>query len=160
MWYGWYDCHRIYVILLSCFWITRLSSLIPLFSYFIYYVKYVAFISLHSFARIPPLMLWSWMIKVDARGCHLVGYFSKEKYSQHGYNLACILTLPCHQRKGYGKFLISLSYELSKIEEKIGSPEKPISDLGLVSYTSYWSRELVHLLKNLSPGMTSLPYLI
>ena len=52
-----------------------------------------------------------------------MGYFSKEKSSEEGYNLACILTLPCYQRKGYGKFLISMSYELSKIEGKVSSPE-------------------------------------
>lgn len=51
---------------------------------------------------------------------HQVGYFSKEKCSEEGYNLACILTLPCYQKKGYGKFLISFSYELSKIEGKVG----------------------------------------
>lgn len=47
-------------------------------------------------------------------------YFSKEKYSEEGHNLACILTLPAYQRKGYGKFLISMSYELSKLEGKVG----------------------------------------
>jgi hypothetical protein len=43
----------------------------------------------------------------------------QEKNSEEGYNLACILTLPAYQRKGYGKFLISMSYELSKIEGKV-----------------------------------------
>jgi hypothetical protein len=46
------------------------------------------------------------MTETDARGAHLLGYFSKEKDSAQGYNLACILTLPQHQRKGYGKLLI------------------------------------------------------
>lgn len=41
-------------------------------------------------------------------GFHFVGYFSKEKHSPDGFNLACIMTLPPHQRKGYGRFLIEL----------------------------------------------------
>ena len=35
----------------------------------------------------------------DAAGYHIVGYFSKEKASAEGNNLACILTLPPYQRK-------------------------------------------------------------
>lgn len=59
------------------------------------------------------------MLQVDSFGFHPVGYFSKEKYSDLGYNLACILTFPSYQRKGYGRVLIAFSYELSK---KVGSP--------------------------------------
>jgi histone acetyltransferase MYST1 len=40
------------------------------------------------------------MCEYDDRGFHPTGYFSKEKYSDVGYNLACILTFPCYQRKG------------------------------------------------------------
>lgn len=82
----------------------------------------------------------------DKNGYHVVGYFSKEKASVEDLNVACILTFPQFQRKGYGNFLISLSYELTKIEKKVGSPEKPLSDLGKVSYRSYWIRALLEAL--------------
>ena len=53
------------------------------------------------------LFLFYVLCECDERGCHMVGYFSKEKHSEEHYNLACILTLPPYQRKGYGKFLIA-----------------------------------------------------
>lgn len=83
----------------------------------------------------------------DQYGCHMVGYFSKEKFSTEDYNLACILTLPPYQRKGYGKVLISFSYELSKKEGKVGTPERPLSDLGKLSYRSYWKGVLLDILR-------------
>jgi len=84
--------------------------------------------------------------KTDDRGCHIAGYYSKEKHSQDDYNLACILTLPCYQKQGIGKFMIAFSYALSKREAKPGTPERPLSDMGYIAYSSYWKNHLLDIL--------------
>lgn len=89
---------------------------------------------------------------VDDRGCHFIGYFSKLKTcstfpaKEDGNNVSCIVTLPGLQRKGYGQFLISLSYHLTRLQETTGSPEKPLSDLGAQTYTKFW---ILHLCNEL-----------
>ncbi|SZF00840.1 unnamed protein product [Blumeria hordei] len=92
------------------------------------------------------------MTEYDEYGCHFVGYFSKEKRPSSFNNVSCILVLPIHQRKGYGHLLIDFSYLLTRVEKKTGSPEKPLSDMGLVSYRSYWRLVLCTYLQDFKPG--------
>ena len=76
----------------------------------------------------------------------VIGFFSKEKMSWDNNNLACILVFPPWQHKGLGSLLIAVSYEISRREKIIGGPEKPISDLGKMSYIKYWSGEVARYL--------------
>ncbi|NXF27995.1 KAT8 acetyltransferase, partial [Rhodinocichla rosea] len=73
------------------------------------------------------------LTEVDRQGAHIVGYFSKEKESPDGNNVACILTLPPYQRRGYGKFLIAFSRSQKKKNLGIlGLLEKNLGILGLL----------------------------
>eukprot|EP00921_Rhytidocystis_pertsovi_P001473 GHVQ01002505.1.p1 GENE.GHVQ01002505.1~~GHVQ01002505.1.p1 ORF type:complete len:246 (-),score=24.99 GHVQ01002505.1:266-1003(-) len=123
-----YTCISIYVIIYLLFMFLS-HSLLP----FSFYCRHPV-----------NLFLFYVMAEMDDVGYHITGYFSKEKYSKN--NVSCILTLPQHQRKGYGKFLINFSYSLSKVEQKTGTPERPLSDLGKASYMAYWAERLIHII--------------
>ncbi|CAK5031742.1 unnamed protein product [Meloidogyne enterolobii] len=94
------------------------------------------------------------LTEISTRGCVTVGYFSKEKNPSKNNNLSCLLTLPHAQGKGYGKLLIDLSYQFSKLEHKIGSPEHPLSDMGLLAYRSYWRSVLFSALRQRNNSQT------
>ncbi|MES1912236.1 MAG: hypothetical protein MHM6MM_004545 [Cercozoa sp. M6MM] len=81
--------------------------------------------------------------KKTKRVFRLRGFFSKEKSPRCGNNLACILVFPFAQRKGYGRFLMGLSYALSMRAGKLGSPERPLSDLGRRAYHRFWAHRLL-----------------
>lgn len=122
----------------------------------------------------PFLFYWMW--EYDEEGYQIGGYFSKEKEfskdidpevagkdkiekERNFNNLSCILVLPFHQRKGYGKFLISFSYELSILEGKQGTPERPLSDLGHKTYSSWWTWKLLTFLKQYTGNEISIQFL-
>ncbi|PPQ64138.1 hypothetical protein CVT24_008768 [Panaeolus cyanescens] len=97
------------------------------------------------FYDVEPFLFYV-ITKVDDFGARFVGYFSKEKRCSKDYNLSCIMTLPVRQRQGWGNLLIDFSYLLSKVEQRVGSPEKPLSGLGALGYKNYWTLAIMRFL--------------
>ncbi|WFD41562.1 histone acetyltransferase [Malassezia psittaci] len=78
---------------------------------------------------------------------HVLGFFSKEKISYDHFNLACIVIFPPFQRKGYGTLLMEYSYYLSRGKEIAGTPERPLSALGLRGYVAFWTTRVLRTLE-------------
>ena len=97
---------------------------------------------------VDPFLFYVLCEESDNGDATLAGFFSKEKQSAENNNIACILVLPHHQRKGYGRLLIDLAYNITIREGKLGSPEKPLSDLGQLSFRSYWTEVLLDALRS------------
>ncbi|XP_066877588.1 histone acetyltransferase KAT7 isoform X4 [Kogia breviceps] len=74
------------------------------------------------------------MTEADNTGCHLIGYFSKEKNSFLNYNVSCILTMPQYMRQGYGKMLID--FKIS--QETAVNPVDIVSTLQALQMLKYW----------------------
>lgn len=50
--------------------------------------------------------------------------------------------------------MISLSYYLSTKEKRICTPERPLSDMGKVSYKSYWTDTLLEALMHVKGNIS------
>lgn len=98
------------------------------------------------FYDVEPFLFYV-MTEVDDDGARFVGYFSKEKMSPKDYNVSCIMTLPVRQRQGWGNLLIDFSYLLSLKEGRTGTPERPLSALGALSYKNYWKLAIMLYLR-------------
>lgn len=99
------------------------------------------------FYDVEPFLFYI-LTKNDKIGSRIVGYFSKEKHCAQKNNVSCIMILPQYQKYGFGRFLIEFSYLLSKEERSLGSPEKPLSDLGKISYINYWKYSILNVIKD------------
>ena len=93
----------------------------------------------------------------------------QEKLSYDDFNLECIVTFPPCQNRGFGKLLIEFSepspalthakltqgYYLTKhpstryASGSPGTPERPLSDLGLKGYTEYWISTVLRVCRDL-----------
>lgn len=88
----------------------------------------------------------------------VMAFFSKEKVSYDDFNLACIVTFPPHQNRGFGKLLIEFSYYLTRHpatrspNKSPGTPERPLSDLGRKGYMAYWVSVVIRLCRRLLVG--------
>lgn len=96
-------------------------------------------------SRIIPGTASSKSPEYEFRYC-VAGFFSKEKSSAEN-NLACLFVSPHCQKRGYGRFLIDASFEITRRESKQGGPERPLSDLGKAAYRSYYSTVILELLR-------------
>ncbi|KAK8890490.1 hypothetical protein M9Y10_035266 [Tritrichomonas musculus] len=87
------------------------------------------------------------LCEMDKNGYHSIAYSSREVDSEAQNVLSCIVVFPPFQSKGYGQLLISLSYEIARRKKAPGGPEKPLSELGLKAFETFWKEKIVDALK-------------
>lgn len=75
-----------------------------------------------------------------------MGFYSREVLSWDENNLSCIFVVPCYQKRHLGTKLVDFSYCLSNYQRLISGPERPLSELGRVTYLRYWCGRLSVLL--------------
>lgn len=96
------------------------------------------------------------LYETDDRGFHFAGYFSKEwKNSQSCVNtLSCVMVLPPYRSRGYGSFLVELSYEIARRDGMTGTPERPLSRSGKALFRKAWKKEVLRAVVELDEEKT------
>jgi hypothetical protein len=89
----------------------------------------------------------------------MAAFFTKELRSDQNHVISCIVVLPPYQRKGFGRLLISLAHEIARRADVIGTPEKPLSDLGQKAFAAYWKDQLMELLATYGNSLTQIEVL-
>jgi histone acetyltransferase MYST1 len=86
-------------------------------------------------------------VEFDRNGLHFRGYFCRQiNQVETTTLLSCIMVLPPFQRKGIGRMLIAMAYEIAKRMKVIGGPERPLSAFGKQAFMSYWKEVVVRTL--------------
>jgi len=104
-------------------------------------------------SQVTPFIFYVVFEKDANRRGRFLGYFSKYKIiKRESPILSCIMVLPSEQRKGIGKLLISIAYELAEREGRQGSAERPLSGPGLAAFMSWWTWRLRQVIENCYDG--------
>lgn len=123
----------------------------------------------HSRNALPWILRLSFMIgyreATNLFGMHvkflnLLLLLMQEKHSEESYNLACILTLPPYQRKGYGKFLIAFCklHYLAIFSSSWLLVVKFVYNLFYEpSYGPFIRAWIMHIIEFLALGLNSIP---
>ncbi|CAI5956657.1 unnamed protein product, partial [Closterium sp. NIES-64] len=64
-------------------------------------------------------------------------------------HLSSVVVLPPFQRRGFGRWLLSVAYDMTAARQQLLVPKPPLSDLGTVAFRSYWRWQLLRSLKKL-----------
>ena len=77
-------------------------------------------------------------------GAHRIAGFFSRSPEYKDWCLSCIAVLPQHRSKGFGYFLLNMSYELCLREGRCGTPEPPVSALAKKMCHNVWIDRIVH----------------
>eukprot|EP00049_Salpingoeca_infusionum_P018171 m.356048 g.356048 ORF g.356048 m.356048 type:complete len:292 (-) comp17426_c0_seq1:1563-2438(-) len=74
----------------------------------------------------------------DCDSGELCGFTSKELEATQNHILSCLVILPAHQRRGYGRLLARLMYLEARAKQSLGTPERPYSVYAEKMFQKLW----------------------